>query len=109
MCVAGCPNVSLPHRGLDFSLRTSASTIVTKRENFFCSFTSSLSGISFPAAALAAPLPLHALGAMAYEKGRGIKKQWECSSGEQGRRLWFALEEEEGNGSSSIGKGRKGK
>ena len=70
----GCPDVSLPHKGLNFFLRTSASTVGTKRANFFHSFTISLSDTSFPLAALAAPLPLLALGAMAAEEA-GVRKQ----------------------------------
>ena len=79
--VAGCPDASLPHRGLNFSPRVSASTVETKRACFFRSFTSSLSGTSFPSAALVAPFPLLALGAMAVEKRRGIRKQSEHRGG----------------------------
>ena len=69
MCVAGCPDVSLPHRGLNFSLRVSASTVEVKRAYCVRSSTNSLSGVCFPPASLAAPLPLLVLSAMAAERG----------------------------------------
>ena len=57
-----------PQQGLEF-LPEGASAVETKRVCFFRTFTSSLSDTSFPSTALAAPLPLLALGAMAAEKG----------------------------------------
>ena len=44
MRVEGCPDISLPHRGLNMSLRVSASTVEVKRARCVRSSTNSLSG-----------------------------------------------------------------
>ena len=69
MHVARYPDVSLPDKGLNFSLRVSASTTEVKRVYSVRSSTNSLSGASFPPTSLDAPLFLLALGAMAVERG----------------------------------------
>ena len=69
MRVAGCPEVSLRHRGLKYSLRVAASTVKGKRTRCVRSAANSLSGTSFPPSSLAAPLSLPVFGAMA--NGRG--------------------------------------
>ena len=84
-CMAGCPVVSLPLKHWNWSLSVSMSIAIVKRAHFFRRFTSSLSGTSFPAAALAAPLPLLALGTMATEKKQGIERQWKRNGGKRGR------------------------
>ena len=93
--VAGCPDVSLPHRHRYRYLSTSASTVGAMTMYFFRNFASSLSGTSFPWLALDAPLPLLVLGAMAAEGGRGIE------SGE-------GAAVDRGEGSSSGSRKKKG-
>ena len=84
--VAGCPVVSFPHSHRNWSLSMSTSIAGEKRACFFRIFTSSLYDTSFPAAALAASLPLLALGAMAAKEKQAIERQWRHGGGEQGRR-----------------------
>ena len=71
MHVARYPDVSLPDKGLNFSLRVSASTVEVKTAYCVRSSANSLSGASFSPASLAAPLPLLVLGAMAAEGDEG--------------------------------------